>query len=170
MTKIRMLTEDWNRLADRRLRRFLRVAESFPGLRRQGPKGLWKASVKLVSVKMVTVLNSKYRGKNSSTDILSFSAEFPFRDAGFLGELVVCLPVLKSQAVSLGHSPRRELDVLLVHGILHLLGLDHEKGPLEAARMARWELALLKKSSIQSRTKSSVQGLGLINRSKLDME
>lgn len=88
-------------------------------------------------------LNKKYRGKDYATDVLSFEAAGPFRAAGILGELVICLPVLKRQAKEQGHRPERELEILVVHGVLHLLGLDHERGPREARAMSRWEKKVL---------------------------
>lgn len=110
----------------------------------------------------MTRLNLKYRGKNRPTDILSFPSPEVFRAAGDLGELIICLPVLKRQAEGLGHSPRRELDILLAHGLLHLLGLDHERGRAEARRMACFEEQLLERLR-PSRTLGS---RGLIARSR----
>ena len=80
-------------------------------------------------------LNAQYRGKAYPTDVLSFPAPKIFRMAGELGALVVCLPALKRQARERGHSPETELEILLVHGVLHLLGLDHELGPKQAVEM-----------------------------------
>jgi probable rRNA maturation factor len=68
---------------------------------------------------------------------------------GYLGELVVALPVLKSQARELKHSPETELSVLLSHGILHLLGMDHEKGKKPAREQAAWEQRLLAVMHVQ---------------------
>jgi rRNA maturation RNase YbeY len=102
-------------------------------------------------------LNLKYRRKSYATDVLSFPAPKPFTSQGWLGELIVCAPVLERQAQELEHSPDRELDVLLTHGLLHLLGFDHERGAADARRMARFERRLL------SGTRA---GRGLIERSK----
>jgi probable rRNA maturation factor len=89
-------------------------------------------------------LNSRYRGKPRPTDVLSFPAPEPIRSLqGALGELVICLPVLTRQAREQGHRAELELWVLLAHGLLHLLGMDHEKGGKQAAEMARWEKKLL---------------------------
>lgn len=74
-------------------------------------------------------LNRQYRGRNYATDILSFS------DVGGLGELVLCLPVIVRQARDNRWSVRWEIAYMMTHGVLHLLGLDHERGPREAARM-----------------------------------
>lgn len=92
-------------------------------------------------------LNTRFRKKRKTTDILSFPAPGIFFQSGVLGELVICLPVLRQQAKRVGHSPERELQVLLVHGLLHLLGFDHEgRGPAgqRAQReMRSWEKKLL---------------------------
>ena len=130
---------------------------------KKGPK--WVTTVRMVSMKQMIQLNTAYRKKTGPTDILSFEAPEPFRSTGMIGELVICLPVLKRQARELGHSCQVELDVLLVHGVLHLLGMDHELGPRQAAEMARWEgkiLNLLR--GPKSRVGSARRGLGLIER------
>lgn len=110
---------------------------------RLGPGCMWQAEVRIVGTAMMKNLNWKYRHKRKATDVLSFPTPSVFRDQGHLGDLVICLPTLKSQARELGHSSDRELSVLLVHGILHLLGLDHETSPREARQMARFEALLL---------------------------
>lgn len=92
-------------------------------------------------------LNRTWRGKDKTTDVLSFS----FREGSFtsiqpllLGDIVISVPTAMKQAEAFGHSFHREIDRLLVHGLVHLLGYDHERGPREAKRMARKELDLLK--------------------------
>ena len=103
-------------------------------------------------------LNRGYRKKDYATDVLSFPAPAIFRrEGGVLGELVLCTAVLKQQAREQGHSPARELDVLIVHGILHLLDFDHERGPKAAAEMARWEARLL--GPVKSSKLPASQGL-----------
>lgn len=67
-------------------------------------------------------LNNQYRGKNYATDVLSFESA----DPDCIGELVMCLPVLRAQAKRTGLSERGELGYMIVHGVLHLLGFDHE--------------------------------------------
>ncbi len=88
-------------------------------------------------------INRQARGKNQPTDVLSFPAPKVFQKQGFLGELVICVPVLREQAREQGHSIAEELDILLVHGVLHLLGYDHERGPAAARKMAKMELKIL---------------------------
>lgn len=110
------------------------------------------------------VLNKNYRGKNYPTDVLSFPVPEPFARMGILGELVICLPVLKAQAVEQKHSASLELDILLVHGVLHLLGFDHELGPKQAREMASWEAKLLASLLASASKKKTPKGLGLIER------
>ena len=81
-------------------------------------------------------LNKKYRGKNSTTDVLSFEG---------LNEIFICLPVAKRQARLLKTGLKVELTRLLTHGIVHLKGYDHEKSAREAERMFRVEEKILNK-------------------------
>jgi probable rRNA maturation factor len=76
-------------------------------------------------------LNSQFRGKNKHTDILSFE---PIEESS-LGELVLCLPVLKKQAKEHELSLNHEIGYMLIHGVLHLLGYDHEKSAKDAKAM-----------------------------------
>ena len=111
---------------------------------RHGIKSLpWSLSVRFLDGPAMARLNKKWRGKNYATDVLSFPAPDVFRDQGVLGELVICLPTLQEQAKSTGHPAREELKVLLVHGLLHLLGLDHERSRYQLRKQARHEQELL---------------------------
>jgi probable rRNA maturation factor len=139
------------------LKRLLRRARAQPALRKRAPGRAWQVELALVGSARMTALNARYRGKRRPTDVLSFPAPKAFRAAGHLGELVICLPVLRAQAREHLHAPEQELRVLLSHGLLHLLGFDHEKGEAQARAMSRWEARLLG-------TKAS--GLGLIRRSR----
>jgi probable rRNA maturation factor len=92
-------------------------------------------------------LNRRYRGIDGTTDVLSFSlreGEFSAIQPALLGDIVISVPVAARQARELGHSLRREIERLLVHGLLHLLGYDHERGEQEAKRMRRKERQLLR--------------------------
>ena len=89
-------------------------------------------------------LNRRWRRKNRSTDVLSF----PVAEIGarFLGDIVISVPYATRQARRRGDSPAREMDRLLVHGYLHLLGYDHETDDgemdaLEATVRARLGIA-----------------------------
>ena len=87
-------------------------------------------------------LNRSYRRKNYATDVLSFPAESPM-----LGDLVIATGVAKRQAREAGHSYHTELRVLALHGLLHLLGYDHED-PKDRGRMRRVEARLRKKGGL----------------------
>jgi probable rRNA maturation factor len=69
-------------------------------------------SVVLVCDARMKILNKRYRGRDKVTDVLAFD----------YGEVVICLPQAKRQAKELGHSLKKELGILLIHGILHLAG------------------------------------------------
>ena len=95
-------------------------------------------------------LNRHYRGQDKTTDVLSFSlreGRFPHIQPEMLGDIVISVPVAERQAREEGHALAREIDRLLVHGLVHLLGYDHERSPHEAGRMKRKEHQLLKRLS-----------------------
>ena len=75
-------------------------------------------------------INLEYRSKNYATDVLSFSGT----DQS-LGELVMCPEILKKQAKQNNHNLRTEILYMFIHGVLHLLGYDHEKSKSEAYKM-----------------------------------
>lgn len=133
----------WQKKAEQRLKRILSVMRSLSGLQALTPAAEWKVEIWVVGQARMKTLNRQYRGKDASTDVLSFYTPDPLYHLGFLGELVVCLPVLQAQAKELNHRDLVELDVLIVHGVLHLLHFDHEKSQKEAVRMAQWELQCL---------------------------
>lgn len=86
-------------------------------------------------------LNRQFRGKDEATDVLSFPAEAGRRAP--LGSLAISMARARAQARRFGHSAEIEVRVLMLHGLLHLLGYDHET---DAGRMARaekrWRVAL----------------------------
>lgn len=94
-----------------------------------------------VSTAKMKKLNSQFRGKNKHTDILSFE---PIEESS-LGELVLCLPVLKKQAKEHKLSLNHEIGYMLIHGILHLLGYDHETGENDAKKMFKIQDTLFDK-------------------------
>jgi rRNA maturation RNase YbeY len=148
--------------ADRSIKKILESAYAFRGLKTRIPGNFAAApDISIVGSSRMRSLNDRYRKKNYATDILSFEAPDFFRAQGYLGELVICSSVLQRQAKEQGHSPLVELDVLLVHGFLHLLGFDHEGGPKDAKEMALWERKLLSKIR---KIESSLRAQGLIGR------
>jgi probable rRNA maturation factor len=91
-------------------------------------------------------LNRDFRGKDMATDVLSFSQmegeEFGFENH-FLGDIVIAVPYVTKQAQGLGHSVFEEVCYLILHGILHLMGYDHDEN--EDCEMSRLEKSIYKK-------------------------
>jgi probable rRNA maturation factor len=103
-------------------------------------------SVVLCDDAFIWPLNRDYRGNDAPTDVLSFAmqeGEDLLEGDVILGDVIVSLQTAARQADQAGHSTEHELHVLLVHGVLHLLGFDHEAGGPEADRMAQEERSLL---------------------------
>lgn len=86
-------------------------------------------SIAFIGPSRIRNLNKKYRGKNRATDVLAFSEN----SRG--GEVVICLQEVKKNAKRYALSFEKELTNCLIHGILHLLGYNHEKGGEEAKVM-----------------------------------
>ena len=99
----------------------------------------------------VKALNKRFRGIDKPTDVLSFPTDAK-RDEN-LGDIAIARGMARKQAKSLGHSLAVEFRVLALHGLLHLLGYDHE---VDGGRMARVEARLRRKAGLP---------LGLIARS-----
>ena len=98
-------------------------------------------------------INLEARGKDYATNILSYPCELPssvldLLPALPLGELVICHAVVANQAAEQGKSVSEHLTHLLVHGILHVLGFDHELGQAQQDEMERIEIAVLASLSI----------------------
>lgn len=101
-------------------------------------------SVEFIGDHRMRRLNAQYRGRNMTTDVLAFAMrEAPGPSSALLGDVVISVPQAVRQAVEQEHSIQQELATLLIHGILHLLGYDHERSEIEARRMRRKEHALL---------------------------
>lgn len=88
-------------------------------------------SVVFVGSGRMQKLNKKYRKKNRATDVLSFRGSLDFicpEDAGkYLGEIVVCLREVKKQAMRAKKSFKQEFAHVLIHGVLHLVGYEHDE-------------------------------------------
>lgn len=127
----------------------LRKKAGFPARTAEPAFGL---DVTFVDRTKMRTLNRKFRGKNQATDVLSFPALEIFARQGHLGDLVICADILEVQAREIGHSAKKELQVLLVHGLLHLLGYDHERSKRESLEMAAWEAKMLGDTGLIKRT------------------
>ena len=133
-----------SRLRRRRLRlpRLQSLAETI--LQKAGVAGA-NLSLLLVGDRSMRRLNRRYRRKDHTTDVLAFPALQPSSRSVpvLLGDVVISLPQAERQARQAGHPLDRELTVLVIHGLLHLFGYDHERSRREARRMARREALVL---------------------------
>jgi probable rRNA maturation factor len=97
-------------------------------------------SLAIVSDRRVRELNRRYRRRDYATDVLSFpsdSSPQPRASSPYLGEVVIARGVARRQARQAKHSEAAELRVLALHGLLHLLGYDHERDRGEMGRIER---------------------------------
>jgi probable rRNA maturation factor len=111
-------------------------------------------SILLTDNSAIQRLNFSWRGKNKPTDVLSFPqfeknelkklAKLKKIPSWEMGDIVISLEKAKSQAKEHRISLKEELEILLVHGILHLLGFDHEISAKEEKKMQKLEMQLLK--------------------------
>lgn len=102
-----------------------------------------EVTVLLTTDRKIRRLNRQYRGKDQPTDVLSFPAaellENQKKKEKIAGDLAISVPTARRQGDACGHPLDAEIKVLILHGLLHLAGYDHES---DAGRMARRELAL----------------------------
>jgi probable rRNA maturation factor len=118
-----------------------------PWLSRAAPPGTrGRVTIALVTDAVMRRLNRQYRGVDKATDVLSFPADASPK-ADFLGDLAIARGVSARQARAQGHSTRVEIRVLALHGLLHLLGYDHE---VDAGEMARLEERLRRRAGVPS--------------------
>jgi len=129
----------------RTLGSFLTAAQAAVRLRGQ-------VTVLLTTDEAIRKLNRQFRGKNKATDVLSFPAE-GLGAEGMAGDLAISVTTALSQACEQGHSLSTEIKVLILHGLLHLAGYDHET---DSGKMARRERLLRARLGLQQ---------GLIERS-----
>lgn len=105
-------------------------------------------------------LNRSYRGVDAPTDVLSFADDGDGGDDGpafvrppdaprYLGDIAISYERVLAQASEYGHSAARELAFLTVHGVLHLLGYDHERGPEDEAAMRAREHAAMERLGLR---------------------
>ncbi len=107
----------------------------------------WLLSLVVVGDREMRTLNRKYRGRDKATDVLSFSQlegeEIELgKSERHLGDVVISLPTARRQAERGGWTLEEELLRLTVHGLLHVLGYDHDASRREATRMRREETRL----------------------------
>jgi probable rRNA maturation factor len=138
----------------------------------------YELSLVLTGDSAIRELNRTFRGKDSSTDVLSFPqlessvtaklehASHYDRMPAALGDVVISVDTALQQAEQLGVTPESRLCTLLIHGVLHLLGYDHEKSRIDARRMYARErelaaaLASRKKRGGRASSAASLYGTG----------
>jgi len=104
------------------------VAELAPGVDSFG--------VRFAGDRALRRANREYRGRDGVTDVLSFPGG-PTPEGRHLGDVLISVPAARRQAAAAGHGVERELRVLLLHGVLHCLGHDHETDAGEMERLER---------------------------------
>jgi probable rRNA maturation factor len=125
----RAVATDYRVPSARSLARFLREASAAVKLRGQ-------VTVLLTTDAAMRRLNRRFRGKDKPTDVLSFPAGEPVAEE-IAGDLGISVPTAYGQAVERGHSLTTEIKVLILHGLLHLAGYDHETDQGEMYRRER---------------------------------
>jgi probable rRNA maturation factor len=140
--KLRLLVDYASRRPAPDRRTLVRWAEAaLAGLRRAEVA----IGVRIVNEGESAALNARYRGKGGSTNVLSFPFEAPpGLRTKMLGDLVICAPVVAREARDQGKSPQAHWAHMVVHGIMHLRGYDHQTRR-DAARMERREAAILRR-------------------------
>jgi probable rRNA maturation factor len=131
------------------------VAQTLAGEEVAGPV---EVSVLVTDDAALHALNRDYRGVDAPTDVLSFAAEddtsgpafvLPPGTPRYLGDIAISYERVVAQAAEYGHSRERELAYLTAHGVLHLLGYDHERGAEDAAAMRAREEATMERLGLR---------------------
>jgi probable rRNA maturation factor len=120
----------YSEVSARRLRPWLdRV---LPELLGERPLNSPSLGVRFAGDRAMRRANREFRGKDQTTDVLSFPG-----DGAHLGDILISVPQARRQAAAAGRDPAREIQVLLLHGLLHCLGHDHEVDGGEMERLER---------------------------------
>lgn len=135
---------------ERNVLRFVRQAQKAVGL-----KG--EVSVLLTSNREMRQLNRCFRGKDKATDVISFPAS-EVVSAKLAGDLAISTDMAVANAKLFGHSPEEEIRILILHGLLHLAGYDHEK---DKGDMARKEQRLRTKLGLPPNLIARTEGTAL---------
>jgi probable rRNA maturation factor len=114
-----------------------------------GQRRAIELSVRFVDSDEGRTLNRDFRGRDYATNVLSFPAELPPGvRSPLLGDLVICAPVVALEAIAQEKPLSRHYAHLVVHGCLHLLGMDHERSEADAEAMEAKERAILARLGI----------------------
>lgn len=99
-------------------------------------------TIRLVGEAESRALNSQYRAKNAPTNVLSFTVENDYLDYECLGDLVICAPIVEQEAQQQGKPLAAHWAHMVIHGMLHLQGYDHQNAA-EASEMEALEAKIL---------------------------
>jgi probable rRNA maturation factor len=114
----------------------------------------YEVTIRIVGIKEIIKLNKQYRKKNKATNILSFNFYPPANiKSNVLGDLVICAPVVKLEAQLQRKAVLSHWAHLTVHGVLHLLGYDHQNDS-SAQKLEQLEINILKKIGMANPYKS----------------
>ncbi len=113
-------------------------------------------SITLSDEEYIHKINNEFRQVDRATDVLSFpmfqKEEIPLQKTGIpdvLGDIIICIPIVKNQAEEYGHSFERELAYMLVHGFYHLMGYDHMEEEEKKIMREKEEIVLAKLNIIR---------------------
>ncbi len=109
----------------------LKALERFAGRARRAGGVRGEVQILITSNRALRMLNRQFRKKDKATDVLSFP---PAQGVNHSGDIAISAEIAAQQARSLGHTLTQELKILMLHGILHLAGYDHETDKGEMAR------------------------------------
>jgi probable rRNA maturation factor len=126
---VEIILQNPNRYPEVRARR---LRSWLAGLLATVAPGKEALGVRFCSDREMRRVNRELRQQDKPTDVLSFPGE-----GGYLGDVLIALPVARRQAAEAGHGTERELKTLLLHGVLHCLGYDHETDQGEMERLER---------------------------------
>jgi probable rRNA maturation factor len=120
-------------------------------LKHQSPTSIAELTIVITDDEQLRQLNHQFRNVDATTDVLSFPVDFldPESEAPYLGDVVISFPRARLQAEAGGHATLAELQLLTVHGILHLLGHDHAE-PVEKARMWATQREILQELGLEN--------------------
>jgi probable rRNA maturation factor len=108
----------------------------------QKSHGELEQTIRIVDETESLDLNSRFRDKNSATNVLAFPSDSVLLDYDCLGDLVICAPIVVAEAMAQGKPVEAHWAHLVVHGMLHLQGFDHNKDD-ETAQMEALEIKIL---------------------------
>ena len=138
----------WDDLQEQLMHLFKRLAQESKSILTFPEKGQWHVDVLLSNRETVCALNRQYRGKNKPTNVLSFPQTAGIESLTgmsqtcLLGDIVLCWEVLHAEALEQKKTIIHHIAHLFVHGLLHLLGFDHENEE-DAERMETLEVSIL---------------------------